>query len=176
MNQKNIMVDLETVGKSSNAAIIAIGACYFDFNGTGDRFSAIVDLGSSMSHGLTIDAPAIKWWMKQSDEARSQFNSPAVSTLKSSLRSFAEFCDPDTIVWGNGSDFDNVILANAFRECDLEIPWKFYNNRCFRTLKNSFVVEAPERTGKHSALSDAVWQAEHAVRIFQKFREVLAFA
>lgn len=27
---KNLMIDLETMGNSSNAAIVAIGACFFE--------------------------------------------------------------------------------------------------------------------------------------------------
>jgi hypothetical protein len=75
-------------------------------------------------------------------------------------------------IWGNGASFDNAILAELYRVAKHPSPWEYWNDRCYRTLKNLYkqVVPPPERKGTHhNALDDAVFQAEHAVSIL-KFR------
>jgi inhibitor of KinA sporulation pathway (predicted exonuclease) len=50
--------------------------------------------------------------------------------------------------------------------------WKFYNNRCYRTLKNLPAAKGTtidRGTGTHhNALDDAVSQAKHAVQILKR--------
>ncbi len=61
------MLDLETMGNTSNAAIISIAAVYFDETGVGRSFYHKVSLGSSCAIGLEMDADTVLWWLKQSD-------------------------------------------------------------------------------------------------------------
>lgn len=71
-------------------------------------------------------------------------------------------------IWGNGADFDNVILTNAYRAVGISRPWEPYHDRCYRTLKNLRRDIHLYRTGTHhNALYDAITQAEHAVRLLQ---------
>jgi hypothetical protein len=74
---------------------------------------------------------------------------------------------PDVRVWGNGADFDNPILAVAYRRTIFSgQPWKPYNGRCYRTVKNQFQDVKLVRTGTHhNALDDARSQATHLVEI-----------
>lgn len=74
------------------------------------------------------------------------------------------------LVWGCGSDFDNVILASAYRRCGIDLPWMWWDNRCYRTMKNQFknCVAEPVRRGiKHNALDDAIHQASHLTLILR---------
>ena len=66
---KDVMVDLETLGNTSTAAIIQIGACVFDTEGTGERFCATVSFESALQWGDPT-ASTLEWWMEQSDAAR----------------------------------------------------------------------------------------------------------
>lgn len=56
---KNLMIDLETMGNSSNAAIVSIGACFFEpsTGEIGEKFSRIIYLESSQECGC-VDARA----------------------------------------------------------------------------------------------------------------------
>ena len=75
MNQeKHIMLDLETMGKTDNAAITAVGAVYFDLNNILSRFDILVDLNTSTGIGMEMDVDTVLWWSKQSDEARAQLH------------------------------------------------------------------------------------------------------
>ncbi len=176
---RDVMLDLETMGSSPKAAIVAIGAVAFDLQGRliGDTFYKVVDLASSMRLGGHVEASTIYWWLQQREEARAELLTqgamqlPAVLTL---LNDFIELCTvghEKVRVWGNGSDFDNVILGGAYDRVHLQRPWKFYNNRCYRTVKNLFqdVPMAPREEGaKHIAVSDALAQTHHLLAIAEK--------
>jgi len=162
------MIDLETMGSGSNAAIVAIGAVKFDKRGTREIFYKTIKLESSVSFGLDIDADTVMWWLKQNDEARRALTEEEGETLNFALSCFNTWVGDDPIVWGNGSDFDNVILANAYKKTAVqkELPWKFWNNRCYRTMKSLYRDVKMERKGTHhNALDDAISQAEHLIAI-----------
>lgn len=164
----NVMLDLETMGNTSNAAIIAIGAVRFDKAVT-DRFYKVVNLQSCVEVGLDIEPSTVMWWMQQSAEARGKFAVEAIG-LNEALRSFADWVGDDAVVWGNGAAFDNVILANAYRKSRLPLPWKFYNDRCYRTVKNLHPEIELERVGTyHCAVDDAESQAQHLIRILNVY-------
>jgi DNA polymerase III epsilon subunit-like protein len=170
---KDIMVDLETMGNNPNAAIVAIGAVYFDLEtGTlGEEFYCTVNLESSVANGGIIDASTVMWWMKQSDEARKPLVENAID-IKEALELFREFVTKtpeDKNVWGNGAAFDNVILGSAYTRLGLKKPWSFLNDRCYRTIKSMNKEIKLERSGTHhNALDDAKTQAMHLMKILYK--------
>jgi hypothetical protein len=174
------MVDIETMGTASDAAIIAIGAVEFGVEGLRTAFYELISLESSMKAGLTIDAGTIIWWMQQSEDARSIFSQDQ-GKLKRVLCDFGKWIDGKRSgmdepleIWGNGSDFDNVVLHNAYKKCDMETPWKFRENRCYRTMKNIYDAFEMDETGctKHCAIDDAKSQAEHLIEIFRYIKDV----
>jgi len=163
-----VMLDLETMGNGTNAAIIAIGAARFDVGEITDEFYAVVDLASSVAVGLEIDASTIMWWMKQSDDARKQFERDNVPLVEA-LKQFSEWVGEDAEVWGNGAAFDNAILSNAYRKCGMEQPWKFWNDRCYRTVKSMNPYVKMVRQGVyHRAVDDAKSQADHLMRMLSR--------
>jgi hypothetical protein len=71
---------------------------------------------------------------------------------------------------GNGVDFDNVILANAYSACMLKQPWSHKSNRCYRTIYNETkdIIARPTFSGvAHDALDDAKNQANHLINIWK---------
>lgn len=182
---KNLMIDLETMGNSSNAAIVSIGACFFEpsTGEIGEKFSRIISLESSQQCGC-IDASTVLWWMKQSNEARAVLNSPDAQNINISLHEFREFVNcgqRQMLVWGNGSSFDCVILKNTIIQCLGEefVPWQFWNERDVRTmvdLGKSLLGFDPKRDMpfegiRHDALSDAIHQAKYVSAIYQRLAE-----
>lgn len=166
-SQRHIMLDLETMGTSANAAIIAIGAVIFaPEKGVTDKFYQVVDLQSCVDAGMEIDADTVMWWMQQSEQARNQFKRTGIG-LSEALLVFSEWVgSEDTLMWGNGAAFDNAILSTAYRKCILSQPWKFWNDRCYRTIKSMHPEVQMERTGiYHCAVDDAESQALHLCRI-----------
>lgn len=175
----NVMVDLETMGTGSSAAIVSIGAVKFSAEGgvEPDTFYRVVHLSSSLDAGMSLDGSTVMWWLSQAQDARSALQA-ANTSLADALMQFKGWCPQDAQVWGNGATFDNVILANAFKLCGINQPWKFYNDRCFRTLKNLYPGIMPdERIGTaHNALDDAQYQAQHAVKILRSITQQGAVA
>lgn len=169
---QDVMLDLETMGQGPDAAIVSIGAVEFDRSSQqlGETFYVAVDLKSSVQAGGVIDPDTVLWWLKQSAQAREAIGATSVQ-LPSGLAAFGGWLRGrcglrDVRIWGNGSDFDNVILSNAYRRLMLPVPWKFWNNRCYRTWKNEHPEALMTRSGTHhNALDDAISQAEHMLSV-----------
>jgi exodeoxyribonuclease VIII len=177
---RKIMVDIETMGDGSDAAIIAIGAVEFGVEGLRMGYYDMIDLESSMKAGLSVSAGTIIWWMQQSEDARSLFNCETRGNLKQVLSEFGEWvkdkrglAEEPIEMWGNGSDFDNVVLHNAYDKCNLDTPWNFRENRCYRTMKNMYPnIEAEKAGSAHCAIDDAKSQALHLIKIFRYISDV----
>jgi DNA polymerase III epsilon subunit-like protein len=176
---RHCMLDLETMDTRTTAAIVSIGAVLFTTaHGIDDRdpFYRTVSLQSNSEHGLTMNPATIMWWMEQSDATRDELLSRDSTTLATALLGFTSWLSTyvpqlnEVLMWGNGAGFDNPILANAFHACRLPVPWNFRNDRCFRTLRALYPTILPPTAvnpAPHHALSDARWQAEHAVAILR---------
>lgn len=178
---RDLMVDLETLGTESNAAIISIGAVMFDFEkGLGDTFYRVVNIESSLAHGGAISGSTIRWWMTQSEEARNVFKERTQGigivlgefSAWLSLQASSNLIDRDNIrVWGNGATFDNVILTNAYKQIGEKRPWSYRGDMCYRTIKNLFPGVEVERVGTHhNALDDAIYQANHLIAIAKHYK------
>jgi hypothetical protein len=171
----NIMLDLETFGNGPSALIASIGAVFFSVeNGIGPHIHLFVEPLSAAKAGGVIDPGTVIWWMEQNDAARLTLTEeikhglPIFDALTTLKRFITERSEPDVKVWGNGSSFDNVILTSAFDNSNISQPWKFYNDRCYRTLKNLHPAIKLKRHGTHhNALHDAISQASHAIEILR---------
>lgn len=168
----DIMLDNETLGNGSNSAIVAIGAVKFDTTTgeLGEEFYQLIHPESCAKAGLVIDASTVLWWLKQSEEARAAFaDESEMAPLAQALERFTDFCGGPSNglrIWGNGADFDNVILANAYKAVGMTPPWQFFNNRCYRTVAALRGSIKRNRFGTHhNALDDAKTQAQHLIEI-----------
>jgi hypothetical protein len=176
----NIMLDLETLGTTPGSVVLSIGAVAFDGDvggGIGDTFYNTISVKSSLKAGLTIDASTLLWWSKQDRAAYQEALNKDAHPLADVLEEFGEWLAyvaegeyRERKLWGNGADFDLTLLLACYRAVDLEAPWKFYNHRCYRTLKALYPEVRAERSNNHHALDDARNQAEHAVAILRAMR------
>lgn len=167
------MIDCETLGTTSDAVVMSIGAVKFDLHSkkTDDEgFYASISIESNLELGRRIAEDTLIWWMGQAKEAQGVFHEPKVP-LCSALKDLTEWLgeDPGSLhVWSNGADFDIPMLSLAYAQAGLETPWKFFKNRCFRTFKNLPFppAYAVNREGpQHNALFDAIYQAKVAQSI-----------
>lgn len=166
----NVMIDLETMSTDSNAAIVSIGAVFFDEKEIGKTFYVNVDLGSSVMGGGVTDQDTIQWWNKQPQKVRNALEEMK-QPVERALNFFTEFLgDTKNVkIWGNSSSFDNVILSNAYKRLGKDVPWQFCNDRCYRTVKNLFKDVEMKREGEHhNAKDDAASQAKHLIEIIKK--------
>lgn len=166
----DVMLDLETMGNGAQAAIIAIGAVEFDIQSKeiGSRFYSVIDLASAVEAGGLIDPSTVLWWMKQSEEARSAFarRGENISTVLMQFSAWVDDnCGRDNVrMWGNGAAFDNTILASAYLRNKTQQPWRFWNDRCYRTIRAQYPTAEMKRAGTHhNAVDDAESQARHLI-------------
>lgn len=170
----NLMIDLETLGTRPGSVILSIAAVPVDSPAPVEYFYRRIDKVSCIDAGLQVDAATVEWWSKQADDVREEAFSGR-ERLCSVLTDFSAYCaslPSEPIIWGNGADFDNPLLAEAYKHCGLKQPWKYHNSRCYRTLKSLYPnipFLKPQRA--HSALEDAKAQAVHLQMIFNYIRE-----
>lgn len=166
------MIDNETLGTTADSVILSIGAVPFDL-ATGkvadNGFYVSISIDSNLELGRHISEATLLWWLKQSTAAQQVFHEPK-EHLRGALLQLSDWIgNRDYEVWSNGADFDIPMLAHAFAQVGLGVPWKFWNARCFRTFKNlpgASAVSLPTPTGiAHNALADAYNQAVAAVAI-----------
>ncbi|EPC6834227.1 3'-5' exoribonuclease domain-containing protein, partial [Escherichia coli O141,141ab,141ac:H29] len=167
----HLMIDLETMGKNPDAPIISIGAIFFDpqTGEMGPEFSKTIDLDTA---GGVIDRDVIKWWLKQSREAQSAILTDEIP-LDDALLQLREFIDENSgeffvQVWGNGDNFDNVILRRSYERQGIPCPWRYCNDRDVRTIVElGKALDFDARTAipfegeRHNALDDARYQAKY---------------
>lgn len=168
----HVMLDLETLGTAADAVILSIGAVKFNAKKINDAgFYSIVSVESNLALKRRVQEDTLAWWMKQSDAARALFLQPGC-TLQAALEDLADWIGNDDVtVWSNGASFDIPILEHAYVQTGLTVPWKFWNTRCFRTVKSlplAKSVPAPTPAIAHHALHDAIAQARHLQAIWAK--------
>jgi hypothetical protein len=180
---RHIMLDLETLDTASSAVVTSIGAVAFDpytagYAGFGAKFyvELVDDMAAQQQRGRTISGDTVRWWMWQGQAAQRLFSDlpdPEVQRVATvtALTMFSDFVERNggrnAEIWGNGADFDNVILGSLYEAFDVKRPWSYSRNRCYRTMRS--LHWAPTRTDRfgvhHNALDDAITQAEHLQKI-----------
>lgn len=170
----DVMVDLETLSNAPNAAIVAIGAVTFN-NGdvpaaafVRDTFYCTICARSAQRTGGHIGGDTVIWWLKQPDAARLAIVEEPLQTFDA-ISAFTQWLRKQgsgVRVWGNGANFDNVVLRDTFQRLLMDAPWSFRDDRCYRTLKSLRPDIAFEPYGTHhKALDDAFAQGRHAEQI-----------
>lgn len=164
----DISLDLETLDIRPSAVVLSIGAVRFNrherdsFDGIKedeDRcFYAKLPIQAQIDLGRTISASTINWWMEQNVMAKRVF---AESENPKAFREFQKFCRGAQQIWGNGSNFDNVILRSLFEDLNIEFPTPYYTDRDLRTLQDAAQIGKPRAPKgiEHNALDDAIYQA-----------------
>lgn len=179
---KDFMLDLETLGTRPGDAVISVGGVLFDreTKSIGPGFRANLDIEQVLASGFGVTGSTIKFWFEQSDEARQQaLENP--QNVASVLMGMAEFLtqgeggvNQSMRVWGNGAAFDNVLLREMYQRLGMQEPWAFWNDRCFRTLKNEHPrrkeLEPDFEGEKHNAYADALHQAKWAINLYHNDR------
>lgn len=167
-----IMIDIETLGTTTDSVIATIGAVRFNIedNTHLDTFYTRVDIDDCKEKGLKVVDETINWWKNQPEQVNMEIFDPRNRRkLKDSLISLSRWIGNNfSEIWCHGCSFDFPILENAYRKCNLEIPWKFYQQRDTRTI---FKFCDVHRSGEnlHNALSDCIDQVTTLQDAYNKF-------
>lgn len=165
---KHVMIDLETLGISADSVFLSIAAVQFDLRGNTDQeFLMNVELESALKAGRTISPGTLQWWLTQRPEIMNKmFNNP--TPLEYALEELGRFLLVNHIVspWGNSANFDLGMLANAYTKACIPLPWRYSNERCYRT---AFALSGLKHNVKpenaHDLLEDCRYQIKELARL-----------
>ena len=169
-----IMFDLETLGKNPGCVVLSIGVVEFDMTGIKKEYQLFFDPVDQEAYGLKAEADTVMWWFKQSKEAQAAILEGSTVNLSDGLKILTDASSwSNARVWVNGASFDFPILKALFDAASLPIPWKYYNECCFRTIKNQVsktrydhLRVMPELT--HDGLADARAQALTLIKLLER--------
>lgn len=163
---KHCMVDLETLGSNPKAPIVQVGMVFFTREGIDVQSLLTIDFDEALKYG-EADGSTIKWWLEQPKEAQ--------ETLFKNVRPVLEAADivekliaaqNANFYWSHAT-FDFPILLSWFRALGRKYPLP--HRRCYDLRTLEFLAGPIEWTPRkgvhHNALDDAVYQAEHAIKL-----------
>ena len=173
----DIMIDLETLATTPNAAVLTIGAVRFDPFGedmkepTADSFYVRVDLDSCDAIGLEVSPDTLDWWAKQDQSAQDEaFGTEGRIPVSDAMNQLYKFCWGAKRVWSHGAGFDVPICENIFRKLNKAVPWNFWQVRDTRTIYDLGIESRRPEVLKHHALHDAYSQAVGVQNILRRLR------
>lgn len=145
IDAEHVVLDIETLGTSADAAILSIGAVALDsrYQPVSYFFAGPISLESNREAEREVTSGTILWWMQQPTEARdfSFTSDDDCMHLYTALESFCrwgDFAHRSKKVWGNGAEFDNVIFERAMRAYPADptaVLWHYSDNQSLRTVR-----------------------------------------
>lgn len=173
MSKVHAMIDIETLGGPPDGSLISFGACLFTIeDGVTDKL--IVNLKGDKRG---IDEDTVMWWLQQTKEAQEALFTPPQVPAKEARQIISRWFEArqPQFVWANGAAFDLTIMKDFYKGYP---PWKFKSEMCMRSIRTlgAYVGLSygdwwsnSEWTGTHhSALDDAVRQANYVIDVFRK--------
>lgn len=172
---QNAMIDLETFGTRAGCVLRSIGIALFDpeGDGHGETYYANFREEEQREFGAHYESSTVQWWERQPQFVQDQ--------LITNQRNFYEVADEiiefirgnkARFVWGQGANFDSVLLQHSFELAEKKVPWLFYNTSDTRTIYRAagFDTKSIQRLGTyHNALDDA----KHQIRCVQASYRIL---
>lgn len=167
MTIQRFMVDIETLGTSTDSMISTIGCATFGLNSIGSKsvFYTRVSIESCAAIGLKMDPATVLWWLDQPDAARREITSrEGLATIYQALQSLTDFIQGEANgreirVYAKDPDFDCTILRTAYERTHLPCPWSYWQTRSVRTTLEDHGY-TQKLHAKHHALNDALLQIQ----------------
>ncbi len=172
------MIDLETLGLEPTSIIRSCAAVEFDpeTGEIGESREWKVDMQQSLDAGFALSIDTIKWWMKQSEEARKHFlegEETALPDFLLQLRGFMAGRDNDFTLWCLQLDFDLPILRYHYfkhyhgtpiaKDYDY-LPWNRRKIRDVRPYMDALEAAGllpPKVADRHTPMADCLAQINY---------------
>jgi len=171
----DIICDLETLGTREDAVILTLALVKlnadeqdsYDTLEDPDRyFYAVLDAQEQIDvwrRSVTFDT--FKWWTQQDREPTQAAFLTGRQPVEKTLREMVKWIGKGTVLWGNGENFDNIILESLLQDCGIQSPWAFWEHRDLRTMQDMNYRMTGEKKPNipkgvaHHALDDAKYEA-----------------
>ncbi len=167
-----IMIDCETLGTGECPVILTMGAMIFNHHDIVAAKYWRIDLKTCQELGFQVDERTVLWWQDQSKEAVMEVTG-GETHIKKALEELIQFYKKHDCrtVWSNGAIADIRWLNNGFIKVGLASPWKFWQERCFRTIRECFpkIKDFKKHGVAHHALDDARNQVRYLIALRKKY-------
>ena len=181
----DLMIDIETTGRTPGCAIIQIAAVPFNMN-TGKISTNVFKMSINLDHqlksnkGFTYCANTYKWWMKENprlfkelSQCKTTYNQVG-SEFQKYFKSLKN--NQNIRVWGNSNRFDLGIIEGWYKKAigyKFEPFWNTWLERDVRTLA-SLDPQIKSNTKfvgtKHNAIDDCKHQIKYCRAIVRKYK------
>ena len=169
----HLMIDLETLATSPDAALLTIGACKFNPHGADihSTYYERIILETQEGYDRVINEDTLSWWSQQDKQIQEDAFGEGEDRidLKDAMKKLYTFGLGTSNVWSHGSIFDVVIVEDVCRSFQQAVTWKFWEVRDTRTLFDLADISV-RIEGKHNALTDAVAQAKAVQQAYKKLK------
>lgn len=161
--KNELMIDIETTWQKPGCKVLSLGAFGFNKDGKQCEFYVRFAIDKQRLAGLTDDHATISWLNRQNKEVRDEAfggkTDPAEGLTEFKKFFYANFSTDNGDgfkVWCCGLDFDFPILQNFMGAFGFSLPWKFWTQFDYRTIKNLFAYVKPSEgnVAAHNALED----------------------
>ncbi len=175
------MIDIETLSTNSNAIILTIASIKFNIKekipklrkiSEENKFYCRVKIDSCEKLGMCQDKNTLEWWKNQSKEAQNEalYHSDRLD-IDAALGKLSIFLRGCENIWANSPNFDCVILENAYKLCNMCVPWKYWNLRDCRTVYKIAEVSLKDiGETSHNSLEDCYNQILCLKNAFKKIK------
>lgn len=177
LDDRHVLIDIETTGTKVGSAIVSIGAVKFNKNGIYDRFKAEISVESCFDHNLDyVEEDTMEW----TEDQEAEFTVDG-DPLPEVLTRFNKWLPGGSYyVWAKSPSFDCRLLKEAYAQCGIEAPWNFWEQRDVRTANNFYMLatgnSAPEPNIEgtpHEPLHDAEVEALQVLISIRGIRDVM---
>lgn len=161
-----LMIDLETWSTSADAEIIACGLVVFD-----DKIHISRLFGLHPQKYRTQSQDTVNWWMERKETLEKIITAPVQCSLDALLKFISKIIETHQIteVWAKSPSFDLMILDHAYRQVDINKPWRYSQERDVRTIQSILKKKShlSDPICPHDPLADAVAQAQDVIRFLE---------
>lgn len=169
----DLVIDIETLGTEPGATILEISAWC-----GADGIDLLIDPNS---HPGKFELDTLLWWATVPEKPAKQkaFDSSAdrygLEIALNRLNDFIKRIEPDYF-WGCSPDFDYKHLEYWYKYFQIEIPWKYYQLRDVRTIRDFITREKLDELERQAGFIGecqhiANYDADLEARIVKAFRQ-----
>lgn len=185
--RRDIMVDLETLGVTTDSTVFQISAAMFDIR-TGEIFDTFDMCCDIEKMPVVAAGSTIKWWLNTNKELLTRLLMSGECSEQEMFQKFHEWMgegDKETFFWGNGILFDNNFVRDKFTKFGMSYPIYYRNDRDVRTILELATMKTglseadfrkkyvPENGEAHNAMSDVLYQVKMVHECYKAIMEAV---
>jgi len=171
----NIMLDIETVANTNNAAVIQVAMVRFDWH-TGeidDHLVVKLNLDEQLKKGLDVNSSTLAWWSETNPQLFKSLLTENVEPVSQALSKICQFIYFDDYIWCHAT-FDIPILNNLLHKFGFKTPWAYKKCRDIRTLTELAELDLTQynwdKEKTHDALDDCKFQIKYCRDAYRKIK------